>query len=289
MEGLAPQARVAHEAPDHGASTDSSARGRGYVPTGGRDPAGRPWPEQGGIPEVEWGFAAASFGGALVEFVEAAIIVVAAAGLAGWRQALAGTAVATAILVAAVAVLGLALLHLVPIGALRAVVGALLVLFGVKWLAKATFRLSRPRPAGGHHPPEAASPRMAFVTAFNGVLLEGAEVVFIVLAVGTAGSALRSAILGALAACLLVVLGAVAARGPLAKVPDVVLKYVVGVMLTTFGTFWLSEALGVPWWHGEVSLLWLVLGNLVVSWVAVWTLRRLHHPSSGAVAQGVKA
>ncbi len=245
-------------------------------------------PDQGGIWKVEWGFAAASFGGALVEFVEAAIIVIAAAGLAGWRSALLGTASAAAILVAAVAVLGLALLHLVPLAALRAVVGALLVLFGVKWLAKATFRLSRTRPAGGHHEPESASPQLAFATAFNGVLLEGAEVVFIVLAVGTAGAALRSAILGAVAACVLVVLGAVAARGPLAKVPDVVLKYVVGIMLTTFGTFWLGEALGIPWWGSDASLLWLAIGNLALSWVAVVTLRR-QREAQGTLPAGVKA
>lgn len=241
---------------------------------------------------MEWGFAATSFGGALVEFVEAAIIVIAAAGLAHWRHALLGTLAATAILVAAVAGLGLALLKLVPIVVLRAVVGALLVLFGVKWLAKATFRLSRTRP-GGHHEAEAASPQMAFATAFNGVLLEGAEVVFIVLAVGTAGRALTSAIVGALLACLLVILGAVAARGPLAKVPDVVLKYAVGIMLTAFGTFWFGEALGVAWWGSDASLLWLVAGNLVVSWLAVMALRRRTGAGSGegkdALPVGVKA
>lgn len=223
---------------------------------------------------MDLGFAAAGFGGALVEFVEAAIIVIAAAGLANWRHAIYGTLAAVVILIVAVAALGLALLKWVPLPVLRAVVGALLVLFGVKWLAKATFRLSRPRPAGGHHDDDAHSPQAAFVTAFNGVLLEGSEVVFIVLAVGTAGRALSSAILGAAVACVLVLAGAAVARGPLAKVPDVVLKYAVGVLLTTFGTFWLGEALGVAWWGAERALLWLVLGNLVVSWAAVLTLRR---------------
>jgi uncharacterized membrane protein len=223
---------------------------------------------------VEWGIVAASFGGALVEFVEAAIVVLAAAGLAGWRPAVYGSLVATAVLVAAVAALGLALLRLVPLDALRAVVGALLLLFGVKWLAKATLRLGRPRPAGSHHEPETGSARLAFATAFNGVLLEGAEVVFIVLALGTAGRALASAVWGALGACALVLVGALAARGPLAKVPDVVLKYVVGVMLTSFGTFWLGEAVGVPWWGADASLVWLVFGNLALSGLAAWTVRR---------------
>lgn len=241
---------------------------------------------------MEWGFAAASFGGALVEFVEAAIIVIAAAGMANWRSALSGSAAAAGILVVAVAVLGLALLHLVPIHTLRAVVGALLVLFGVKWLAKASFRLSRKRPAG-HHGADPASPHLAFVTAFNGVLLEGAEVVFIVLAVGTAGQALRSAIIGAAVACVLVIAAAAAARRPLAKVPDIVLKYVVGIMLTTFGTFWLGEALSVRWWGGETAILGLIAGNLLLSWTAVTVLRRRAAAAQGrapaSVPAGVKA
>ncbi len=234
---------------------------------------------------MEWGFAATAFGGALVEFVEAAIIVIAAAGLANWRSALLGTLAAAAILVAAVAVLGVALLPLVPLAVLRAVVGGLLVLFGVKWLAKATFRLSRTRP-GGHHEEEVDSPHMAFVTSFNGVLLEGAEVVFIVVAVGTAGKAMASATLGAAVACLLVIVGAIAARGPLSRVPDVVLKYAVGIMLTTFGTFWLGEPLGVAWWGGDASLLWLAVGDLVLSWLAVLALRA--RAGTGALKAGVQ-
>lgn len=235
---------------------------------------------------MEWGFAVASFGGALVEFVEAAIIVIAAAGLSNWRSALQGAAWAALILAAVVAVLGTAVLQLVPLTILRAVVGGLLILFGVKWLAKATFRLSRQRPTG-HHESEPESPRLAFVTSFNGVLLEGAEVVFIVLALGTAGRALASSIVGAAVACVLVLLGAIAARGPLAKVPDIALKYVVGIMLTSFGTLWLGEALGVPWWGKDLSVLWLIAGNLVLSWIGRTVLRqaRLNAERTSASAE----
>lgn len=237
---------------------------------------------------MSWGLAATAFGGALVEFVEAAIIVIAAAGMAGWRPAIAGTGVAAAILAVAVAGLGLMLLHFVPLTVMRAVVGALLALFGVKWLAKATLRLGTVARAGDHHAPEgAASPRLAFATAFNGVLLEGAEVVFIVLALGTAGRALRSAVVGAAVACALIIAAAVAAREPLARVPDVVLKYVVGIMLTSFGTFWLGEALGVTWWRGDASLVWLAVGNLLLTWLAVLTLRRRRAPR--AADRGVGA
>ena len=221
---------------------------------------------------MNWGFAATAFGGSLVEFVEAAIIVVAAASAAGWRTALYGTAAATVILAAATAILGFALLHLVPLAVLRAVIGALLLLFGVKWLAKATFRLGilyQP-----HHDEEVDDPRLAFATAFNGVLLEGAEVVFIVLALGATGKALGSAVVGAAVAVVLVGLATAFARKPLARVPEVVLKYIVGIMLTSFGTFWLGEALGIPWWGSDASVIWLALCNLALSWIAVETIRR---------------
>jgi len=220
---------------------------------------------------LNWGFAATAFGGSLVEFVEAAIIVVAAAATAGWAPALYGTLAAAGILVVATGGLGFALLHL-PIAVLRGVIGSLLLLFGVKWLAKATYRLgTRWRHKSSEEP---GDPRLGFATAFNGVLLEGAEVVFIVLALGATGKALGSAVVGAAAAVVLVILATVAARGPLAKVPDVVLKFVVGIMLTSFGTLWLGEALGIHWWGSDASVIWLALGNLALSWLAVGLLRR---------------
>lgn len=220
---------------------------------------------------MNWGFAATAFGGSLVEFVEAAVIVIAAAATAGWAPALYGTLAAAGILVVVTGGLGFALLAL-PVVLLRAVVGSLLLLFGVKWLAKATYRLgTRWRHGGGH---EASDPRLAFATAFNGVLLEGAEVVFIVLALGATGKALGSAIVGAAVAIVLVIAAAAAARGPLSRVPDVVLKFVVGIMLTSFGTLWLGEALGIHWWGSDASVLWLAAGNLALSWLAVGLLRR---------------
>lgn len=233
---------------------------------------------------MNWTVAVTGFGGALVEFVEAAIIVVAAATMAGWRAALGGTLAAFAILVIAVAVLGIALLHLVPLPVLRAVIGALLLLFGVKWLAKATVRLGSP-PRGGHHLPESGSPAAAFAAAFNGVLLEGAEVVFIILALGTTARAMGSAVAGAAVAGVLCVGAALAARGPLAKVPDVVLKFIVGVMLTSFGTLWLGEALGIPWWGTDASVAWLAAGNLILSLIAVQLVRR-GQAAATTVAEG---
>ena len=233
---------------------------------------------------LHWGYLLTAFGGALVEFVEAAVIVIAAATLAGWGPALYGTLAAAGILAVAVAVLGVGLLHAVPLPVLRAIIGALLLLFGVKWLSKATVRLGRPRRGGGHGgESEDASPHAAFLTAFNGVLLEGAEVVFIVLALGVTGRALGSAIVGAVAAGLLCVIAAAVARGPLGRVPEVTLKFAVGIMLTSFGTLWLGEALGVPWWGADASVIWLAIGNLALAWLAVRLLRSTapHHVQAG--------
>ena len=221
---------------------------------------------------MNWTVAVTAFGGALVEFVEAAIIVVAAAAVAGWRTAVGGTLAALSILAVAVAALGAAVLPHVPLPVLRAVIGSLLLLFGVKWLAKATVRLSAPPRA--HHAPEAGSRAEAFALSFNGVLLEGAEVVFIVLALGSTGRALGSALAGAVVAGVLCTLGALVARGPLGRVPEVVLKFIVGIMLTSFGTLWLGEALGIPWWGADGSVAWLATGNLVLSLIAVQLLRR---------------
>jgi uncharacterized membrane protein len=224
---------------------------------------------------VNWTVAATAFGGALVEFVEAALIVLAAAAAGGWRTALAGTVAAVGILAVVTAALGAALLQLVPLAVLRGVVGALLLLFGVKWLAKAALRLGSPprTDVPSVHEPEHGRGE-AFTASFNGVLLEGAEVVFIVLALGGTGRAMGSAVGGAAAAAALCILGAVAARRPLAAVPEVALKFAVGVMLTSFGTFWLGEALGVPWWGSDAAIAWLALADLGLGLALVQVLRR---------------
>lgn len=229
---------------------------------------------------MNWGFAATAFGASLVEFVEAAIILVAAAATAGWAAAVNGALAAAGVLVVATLLLG-SLLHLVPLHALQAVIGALLLLFGVKWLAKATYRLGigwRPK----HEGEEPSDPRVAFALSFNGTLLEGAEVVFIVVALGATGRALGSAITGAAVALVLVAVATAFARGPLTRVPELMLKYVVGIMLTSFGTLWLGEALGIHWWGQDASVIWLALGNLAVSALAVsWVRRSLATATAG--------
>lgn len=235
---------------------------------------------------MDWGFAATAFGASLVEFVEAAIIVVAAAASASWAPALWGSLAAAVILAVATGGLGYALL-LVPIGILRAVIGIMLLLFGVKWLSKATYRLgTRWRHGGGE---DRIDPRLAFATSFNGVLLEGAEVVFIILALGATGRALGSAVIGAAVALALVAGAAAVARAPLAKVPDVVLKFIIGIMLTSFGTLWLGEALGVRWWGSDAAVIWLAVGNLLLAWLSVALLRGRNAAKTARAPEKVEA
>ena len=222
---------------------------------------------------MNWSFALTAFGASTVEFVEAAIIVIAASTMAGWAPALWGSAAAAGILAVVTALLGVTLLHYVPLAVLRGVIGGLLLLFGVKWLAKATYRLGiyyQPH----HGVDEEGGANVAFAAAFNGVLLEGAEVVFIILALGATGRALGSAVVGAAAAVVLVAAATVAARRAISQVPQIALKYAVGIMLTTFGTLWLGEAFGIAWWGSDAAAVWLALGNLAVSGATVLLLRR---------------
>ena len=225
----------------------------------------------------------AAFLASLVEFVEALTVVLAVGSVRGWRPALIGTGLGLATLAALVAVLGPALTR-IPLGAAQLAVGVLLLLFGLRWLRKAILRAAG---AIALHDEEAAfageaaalrsvgrarDPRwdaVAIGTSFKIVMLEGIEVVFIVIAVGAAGGLLMPASLGALAALLLViVLGAVLHR-PLARIPENTLKFAVGVLLAAFGTFWVGEGIGVAWPGADWVLLALVAGFLAVALAAV--------------------
>src|SRR5947209_5138736 len=200
--------------------------------------------------------------------VEALTIVLAAAITRGWRSSLTGVAAAAAALAAIVGALGPAL-TLVPISALRLVVGALLLVFGLQWLRKAILRasgfkalhdeeaafsreLEQARAAG--HTERAGLDWYGFTLAFKGVLLEGLEVAFIVLTFGSTQGSISLAALGAGAAVVLVAAVGVAARAPLARVPENAMKFAVGAMLTTFGTFWAAEGAGAHWPGGDASL-----------------------------------
>jgi uncharacterized membrane protein len=202
-----------------------------------------------------------------VEWVEALTIVLAVAVVRGWRPALTGAGAAAVALLAIVAAFGLAV-SVVPVEWAQGVIGALLLVFGLRWLRKAVLRASG-RKALHDEAKEfeetaaalrgAREQRAAIATSFSGVLLEGVEVVFIVVALGGVGHKVSAAI-GALAALGLVIAVGIAARRPLTRVPENAMKFTVGVMLTSFGVFFVGEAFDTPWWHADLSLLLIVLG-----------------------------
>lgn len=223
----------------------------------------------------------AAFLASLVEVVEAFTIVLAVGITRGWRPALTGSALALGVLVLIVLIFG-PVLALIPIGALRFTVGCLLILFGLRWLRKAILRAAGWIPlhdealAFARETDElkalAAERRadvMAATAAFKAVLLEGVEVVFIVIAVGAAHGQTFWAGMGALAAVVLVlILGAVVHR-PLVQVPENTLKFVVGLMLCAFGVFWTGEGLGAAWPGEDLALVWIFALFLVFALGAV--------------------
>ena len=211
----------------------------------------------------------AAFLASLVEAVEAFTIVLAVATLRGWRAAAIGTIGGLAVLAGTVLLLG-PLLDRVPVASLQLAIGILLLLFGMGWLRKASLRLAGVIPLHDEEAVFAAETAqldqqaqrrqqnlqwVAGITALKAVLLEGLEVVFIVIAVGAGRGLLMPASLGALAACALVlVIGAVVHR-PLSRVPENLLKFGVGVMLSAFGVFWTGEGLGITWPGQDLALL----------------------------------
>jgi uncharacterized membrane protein len=227
----------------------------------------------------------ASFLGSLVEAVEAMTIVLAVASVRGWRPAWLGAIAGLALLLLLVVTLG-PLLDLVPLHLLQFAIGTLLLLFGMRWLRKAILRSAGIIPlhdetmafaAETAELREQARRRQARldwlggVTTFKAVLLEGLEVVFIVIAVGAAGQGvLLPASIGALAACLLIAAVGLLLRHPLARVPENTLKFAVGIMLSAFGVFWTGEGLGVVWPGADLAIigfaaLFLVAGRTAVA------------------------
>ena len=234
-----------------------------------------------------------------VEMVEALTIVLGVGIVRGWRSTLIGAGAAAIVLAVIVAALGPALRH-IPLDSLRLVVGALLLAFGLQWLRKGILRAGRflavrDEDAAFHREQERAEVAAsemragldwyAFTVSFKGVLLEGLEVVFIVIAFGSAQRHTGLAAAGAGAAFVVVLLAGVLAQRPLSRVPENTIKFAVGVMLTSFGCFWGAEGAGVDWPGDELSLL-AVIGFFVgASFLFVWTLRR----RQGLVPAGVDA
>lgn len=226
----------------------------------------------------------------LVEAVEALTIVLAVGYTRGWRAAWEGVAAGVAVLAVIVAVLGPAL-TVIPIATLRLVVGGLLLIFGLQWLRKAILRASGFKAL---HDEEAAFAKQTaaarsagqvvdpardwygFTVAFKGVLLEGLEVAFIVVTFGASQGSLGLAIGAAVAAVVVVVGVGVAVRHPLARVPENTLKFAVGLLLTTFGTFWAGEGAGLDWPGSDAAIIGLLAFYGLASAALVLWLRRDH-------------
>jgi uncharacterized membrane protein len=230
----------------------------------------------------------AAFLAALVEFVEALTIVLAVGTVRGWRPALIGAAAGAGCLTVLVLAFGPALEH-VPLTTLQLAIGVLLLLFGMRWLRKAALRSAGvihlhdeaaifARQQNALRADETSAPSrldaVAVITTLKAVLLEGLEVVFIVIAVGAVGHTLIPASIGAAAAGVLVISLGLVLHKPLARVPENALKFVVGVLLSAFGTFWIGEGLRFQWPGEDLSLLALVAGFFLASWLGVFAARR---------------
>jgi len=217
----------------------------------------------------------AVFGASTVEMVEALTIVVASGVTRGWRSALEGAAAAIAVLAVLVLAVGVPLIHYIPIDVLRVVVGALLLVLGLSWLRKSILRASGHKAKhdedaifaataaelaedGSAHLNAARRDGVGFAVAFKGVFLEGVEVVLIVVSLGASQHRLGVAAAAAGAAALIVaVVGALVAK-QLSRVPENTIKTVVGIMLTSFGLFWVGEGAGVRWPGSDLAIIMLI-------------------------------
>jgi uncharacterized membrane protein len=221
-----------------------------------------------------------------VEAIEALTIVLAAGLTRSWRSTWQGVAFALLALGVVVGILG-PTITLLPLGVLRVVVGALLAIFGLQWLRKAVLRatgfkalhdeasaylreVTAAEAAGAFVRRGVVSDWYAFTLAFKGVLLEGLEVVFIVLTFGANQRDVGAAVIGAACAVVVVAGFGFAVRAPLARVPENAMKFCVGIMLTSFGTFWGAEGCGVRWPGNDLALLVLVpvVGVVALGYVA---------------------
>lgn len=229
----------------------------------------------------------AAFLASLVEFVEALTIVLAVGSTRGWKWALWGTVAGVLLLTILVAAFGPALQAL-PLARLQLVIGILLLLFGLRWLRKAVLRSAgiialhdetkifekQTKLLQEANKQHSQVDLVAFFTAFKAVVLEGLEVVFIVVATGSATHSLPAAAMGAAAAGIVVIVAGWAVHRPLSRVPENTLKFCVGLLLSAFGTFWVGEGLGLAWPGQDLSLLALIAGFALVAFLGIPLARR---------------
>ena len=233
---------------------------------------------------MQWAIVIAAFLASAVEFVEAFTLVLVARITSNWRSAIVGALAAVATLAVIVATLGVALVTLIPLDVLRFVIGFLLLLFGLKWLKNAiqrysglkflhdeeaiyAARVAEARARG--EPVKTGLAPFGVLLSYKSVLLEGLEVAFIVISFGGSGTAA----LGAAAAGLLVIGVGALVQAPLQRIPENTLKFIVGIMLTTFGTFWSGESFGITWPFSDLFLLLLAILYLVASALLITAIK----------------
>jgi len=248
---------------------------------------------------MQWAIASAAFLASAVEFVEAFTIVLVVGITINWRSSLLGAFAAAATLAVIVATLGVALVTWVPLNDFRLVVGTILILFGLKWLKKAILRFSGLKALHDEEAifeetmaeirarGETIAPRFqpfGIALSYKAVLLEGLEVAFIVITFGSSISnsssvnGIASAAIGAAIAGLLVIIAGAIIQAPLTKIPENTLKFIVGIMLTSFGTFWAAEGFGFEWppladaFIPILIALYLLASYALVSWLK-WSKR----------------
>jgi uncharacterized membrane protein len=230
-----------------------------------------------------------AFLASLVEAVEALTIILAVGVTRQWRSAIYGALAGLAVLTVIIAIFGTAIVLFVPLNALRIVIGSLLLIYGLQWTTKAILRASG---AKAKHDEELIYARevkrlreeapvpatgidgVSFAVSFKGVLLEGLEVAFIVITFGTSAGRLAEATVGAIAAILLVVAVGVFVHRPLSRVPENGLKFAVGLMLITFGTFWAGEGVGIEWPASDATIPILLVAYAAVGLVSIGIARR---------------
>jgi uncharacterized membrane protein len=232
-----------------------------------------------------WGLAVSVFFAATVEVVEALTIVLAMGMTRGWKSVWAGIGTALVALVGFTAVTGYALATWLPRSALQLVVGTMLLIFGLQWMRKAILRSSGRKALHDEaliYEKQAAAARdagqgadgldwFAFVISFKGVFLEGVEVVFIVITFGLNAHDVPVAAAAAAAAAVIVAAAGAVLHTPLTKVPENTLKYGVGLLLTSFGSFWAIEGLGVLRSGGD-SLSWPLSDAVLLVLIPCWFL-----------------
>jgi uncharacterized membrane protein len=239
---------------------------------------------------MQWAIVIAAFLASAVEFAEAFTLVLVARITTNWRSALLGALAAVATLAVIVATLGVALVTLIPLDVLRFVIGFLLLLFGLKWLKNAiqrysglkflhdeeaiyAARVAEARARG--EPVKTGLAPFGVLLSYKSVLLEGLEVAFIVISFGGSGAnGIGTAALGAAAAGPLVIGVGALVQAPLQRIPENTLKFIVGIMLTTFGTFWSGESFGITWPFSDLFLLLLAALYLVASALLITAIKQ---------------